>query len=1628
MVYEETWSNIDDTHRLLDGFLKVRTDKSFQKLPLQASNSINRTVPHHNIHLTALKVVTSYLNKKEKTDLSQKKIFSKALRCLEATTSQPEQLLLLAKSSQKFVIDLIDASEIYMAFSELNNVAGLLSRILGTQVNDDGCIPFVEMDASFELIVTNLVVSYHFLYLQCLLMGCGKYLKSILSETCQFILFSQFVDVPSYFLHEKPVGAWLAQAHKTRPQNFNKHLHNISKLLTGFCKIYTNALAVPETIASRDTIRQSLTSLRVKIIDSTIQLNPAADVSLPPPTDLIEPFTLDLKSTLRKFQRADLLVQINELVRTYDSPNEQSLSLLKNQKHDVSQLRMPLMSIGHFNTLIKTKYAAEVDDYMLAATLHGNDATHFKLLDRIMAYLKECIDASTCNKYVFETCVSRMYSVFKNNGQLKRIRNLSNLIFNYGNRDNSYSRNYWTDSINLEMYIVQTQMENDTHVDLSFLRSKCDRIIESLIQAGLYKTTVFFFKLVFDTINTGQFLESLDSYSIPVTMKQLEVMACKDHGSFVSLLEALDEKRAVAVVVSMFRQSSSSWNAPTLAPIVNFILNCLLSLKLYCYYEMLKTTAKFSVPEVIEFNPSNLEILLLAGVYSFQNDFTALGYINTYFQSFEPVDNIPLERDVVRHLISNLQLSGLYEHAMTVIETYRQRQMTDEKDLKSLKWLFDINMSLCSCQLRSRRGDLHQTISDSMQILKNISSKDPREAKPSDVVRLKFFQAGLDIRNSSLQSALKRYEATLTFMKSKSEFTLNDSRSGYMERLNNLFTLACISNLSGDLEVKLARFLLAINKYRLAVKLLLSISKKLDSIQNADANSLRSEVQEALSIALIETVKVQNVLGVSREQRYFLDELQSLTSRVHSQGRKIINTQELAVFSALHDDTEEMDAAVKSTSYLFAKSEDYKSVFSATFSSCISLSRLRDKVNLEESTLSSSEQLNLESAFFSTLLGHKVSSWTSSETERSSLKSLLQCDIRLSSVKHSLESIPLYANLSETPISLPSFAGLELIFKNQLRGVRGFETSRAQLIEKLVHVCEDVMKLFIEEDFATYEFHFLRFTLTSCFLLLNAITHVQKDIESRMREVLQQIYYVSDILRSRYIASERLAYKYKTENGHSILPCSIQHTNSEGLSLTERSRSFFETLTRELPHNWTVVTIDKDPESDSLLVSRISQKAEPTFIRLPLLRRCGQSTGTFEQTIADLKSIVSASNLSTQAQTTAQIKTKEDRKKWWASRFALDLQFERILDTVNDTWIGGFSGIFGAEIDEYVLDEFRAVFVNAWKGILPKKVERLANSFQYFDDGILRLFLTLCGPNCFSEFGYHDSMKESMMDMAQYVLNTLAHAGEDIPFDKIDMDKCVQVLLDAVAKFSLKHLWSLEHTVIVPSKECEIFPWESLSCLRSKSVSRVQSVQQLLELLVSHRNNQKAVTEPLKIGYLVNPGGDLVRTEKNFSSLFQQNPMCDGITGSAPNSEFFQSKVLGKDIYIYLGHGGSEEYISVSDLLNAYNTGEKVPPSLLVGCSSAALTQCGYLESHGNVYNWMTAGSPMVMVNLWDVTDKDIDKFSMSVFDQWGLLDATNKHKNICEAVSASRGVCTLRNLNGSAPVVYGLPLTVNQL
>lgn len=247
----------------------------------------------------------------------------------------------------------------------------------------------------------------------------------------------------------------------------------------------------------------------------------------------------------------------------------------------------------------------------------------------------------------------------------------------------------------------------------------------------------------------------------------------------------------------------------------------------------------------------------------------------------------------------------------------------------------------------------------------------------------------------------------------------------------------------------------------------------------------------------------------------------------------------------------------------------------------------------------------------------------------------------------------------------------------------------------------------------------------------------------------------------------------------------------------------------------------------------------------------------------------------------------------------------------------------------------------------------------------------------------------------------------------------------------------VNHTILILDKSVHMFPWESLPCLRGHSVSRLPSLAALRERILMMQKNTPSQTLPgfyvdkNKGSYILNPSSDLISTQKMFEDDFKKLGEWEGIVNRAPSEEEFRKTLEHRDLLIYFGHGSGAHYIRARTVRKL----DRCAVSMLLGCSSGALKDAGEFEPHGMSVNYLLGGCPSLVATLWDVTDKDIDRFAKDVFERWGLFKEKSSKKgketpsaspaagvSLVEAVAKSRECCVLKYLNGAAAVVYGVP------
>ena len=253
------------------------------------------------------------------------------------------------------------------------------------------------------------------------------------------------------------------------------------------------------------------------------------------------------------------------------------------------------------------------------------------------------------------------------------------------------------------------------------------------------------------------------------------------------------------------------------------------------------------------------------------------------------------------------------------------------------------------------------------------------------------------------------------------------------------------------------------------------------------------------------------------------------------------------------------------------------------------------------------------------------------------------------------------------------------------------------------------------------------------------------------------------------------------------------------------------------------------------------------------------------------------------------------------------------------------------------------------------------------------------------------------------------------------------VRLDAVPKLSFetpskprgkpaKQGWIKRQPIcLVLDSSIHGIPFEALAVLEHRPVCRMPSADILLERHA--KQGSSTIVDDTKTFYVLNPSNDLGGTQQRFEEPFAKNQGWTGIVGKPPTADDYTAALTKRDTVVYCGHGAGEQFFKGSQLRDVPCTATM----LLMGCSSGKLRGVGDFEPTGIALQYLLAGAPAVVSNLWDVTDVDIDSVTAALLEVWHGAPGEKGGLGLLEAVSIARTRCRMKYLNGAAPIVYGL-------
>lgn len=510
------------------------------------------------------------------------------------------------------------------------------------------------------------------------------------------------------------------------------------------------------------------------------------------------------------------------------------------------------------------------------------------------------------------------------------------------------------------------------------------------------------------------------------------------------------------------------------------------------------------------------------------------------------------------------------------------------------------------------------------------------------------------------------------------------------------------------------------------------------------------------------------------------------------------------------------------------------------------------------------------------------------------------------------------------------------------------------------------------------------------------------------------------------------------------------------LSLVTDMSGFQKDFIELVPEKWNVISLSLNEHDSELCITKFQAGHGPFILRLPLERANSRDADSevfnFEHGREELLDIINLANETSHS--AKNLTSKASKNEWWDQRHKLDGRLETLLTTIESTWFGGFKGIFSQhQRRPDLLARFQKNFHNILDRNLPSRSRAPRGKSAAkkptinLDPRVLDLFIGLgdaTEPDC--------DFDEAMNDLLYFVVDILQFHGERNAYDEIDFDGMVVETYDALRAYHQAANKPGEeredgaHTILVLDKSLHAFPWESMPCLQGLPVSRVPSLACLRRLLMESKaastnteDKPKGHYVSSKKGaYVLNPSSDLKNTQSYFEPAFSSLGSWKSHVNKKPEEEVFETALTNSDVFLYFGHGGGAQYIRGKTIRRL---GKCRPVTFLMGCSSAALTEAGEFECYGQIWHYMLAGCPAVVGTLWDVTDRDIDRFAGRAFENWGLFSrGTFKEEelkgkrndddgrlesvgSVVEAVAAARDACRFKYLNAAAVVVYGIPV-----
>lgn len=491
----------------------------------------------------------------------------------------------------------------------------------------------------------------------------------------------------------------------------------------------------------------------------------------------------------------------------------------------------------------------------------------------------------------------------------------------------------------------------------------------------------------------------------------------------------------------------------------------------------------------------------------------------------------------------------------------------------------------------------------------------------------------------------------------------------------------------------------------------------------------------------------------------------------------------------------------------------------------------------------------------------------------------------------------------------------------------------------------------------------------------------------------------------------------------------LQLVNGVGDARSKAEISFeqFHHLANHMPSAWRFVSLALC-ESGELLVSSISAEDEAqdslyfqTECISPRQDTNAESATIYDHLMVPLDRIIQQSQSNLNARSSTGSKPSSDsaedtKRKWWAARKKMDSDLEELLSEVERKYFSSSeikTLIFGHD----GLDSMLSC------GNLAAKFAAVSEPTDDMDPSELKV------AELRDELMEYGMTSASVRKMRKKELVELV--GQE---RKRRLGRKDEKPKDDRQSRGNK---SDSYIFLILDENLQRFPFESMPCFDGKTVCRLPSLA--FGVAALSPSNDMNTTDPTRVSYVIDPESNLSATQERLlpvvDSLSKKygNNAWAGVVGQPPTIDFMEDQLRQPGgLLLYFGHGGGQQWLSRTTLQGMISPlGRQAKSSVvLMGCSSGRLESvnrkdCRYekelpihYEPEGIALSYLSAGAPCVVGNLWDVTDRDIDRYAQTVLERF-----FEGNLSLAQCVAEARSACKLRYMVGSAPVCYGMPV-----